>query len=65
MIGADARGPILAWGMFLIDLDEPARSDAGGSTGDNPSLAPGGFQGVLALEVAQEGRAAKGRSGAA
>src|SRR5215470_10501673 len=40
----------------------PARCDAGGRARDYPSLAPGGFQGVLVLEVAKEGRAPKDRS---
>src|SRR5262245_19917780 len=40
----------------------PARCGAGRSTGDHPSLASCGFHGVLALEIAQAGRAAKDRS---
>src|SRR6266480_1212519 len=43
-------------------LAEPARCGAGRSTGDHPSLASYGFHGVLALEIAQAGRAAKNRS---
>src|SRR5262245_51060678 len=49
-------------GLDDTALAEPARTDAGGSAGDYPSLAPGGLQGVLALEVAKEGRAAEDRS---
>jgi hypothetical protein len=50
-----------AAGLGDTALAEPARTDAGGSAGDYPSLAPGGVQGVLALEVAKEGRATKNR----
>jgi hypothetical protein len=40
-------------------LAEPAWYSAGRSTGDHPSLASCGFHGVLALEIAEAGRAAK------
>src|SRR6516165_6008761 len=43
-------------------LAEPARCGAGRSTGDHPSLAPRGLHDVLALEIAEEARAAKDRS---
>lgn len=52
---------------FAAGLDdpavaEPARRGQDRSTGDHPSVAPRGLQGILALEVAKEGGAAKDRS---
>src|SRR5215831_7498081 len=43
-------------------LAELAQRDPRRSTGDHPSVASCGFYGVLALEVAKAGRAAKDRS---
>src|SRR5262245_30602810 len=43
-------------------LAEPARCGACRSTGDHPSLASCWFHRVLALEIAEAGRAAKDRS---
>src|SRR5262249_53698606 len=43
-------------------LAEPARCHTGGSGGDRSGLAPRRLQGILALEVAKEGRTAEDRS---
>src|SRR4029077_3196126 len=49
-------------GLDDAALAELARCRAGRSTGDHPSLASCGLHGVLALEIAEAGRAAKDRS---
>jgi len=49
--------------MFIVDLAETARCHAGGSAADHSSLALCRLQGVLALEIAKEGRTAKDPSG--
>jgi len=51
--------------LSIVDdpaVAELAQRDSGRSTGDHPSLASCGLHGVLALEIAEEGRAAKDRS---
>jgi hypothetical protein len=43
--------------MGDLALAEPARCDEDRAAGDRPSVAPHGIQGVLALEIAKQGRA--------
>src|SRR5882724_9529210 len=54
---------LLVWMTRL--WPKPARCDAGRSAGDHSSVAPRGLQGVLAVEIANQGRTVKDRSGPA
>src|SRR5215510_4299423 len=51
--------------MDDLAVAEPAWSDPSRSTRHHPALAPGGVQGLLAMEVARSGRTTADRAGTA